>query len=320
MTKIKFIAELCQNHQGNSQKLLDMVDMCADNGADVVKMQSIYTKDLVFRPHFEKGIIIKGKVFHIKRDYKTEYTRLKSLEINYKDTEKFISRCIKKKVIPMTTCFSRNRIQDLFDLGFEHIKVASYDCGSFHFLRALSKKFKNLIVSTGATYDSEISKANSILKKAKIDYSFLHCVTLYPTPLNELHLSRIKYLQKFTSKIGFSDHSKTSSKNALVASKASIVFGAKIIERHVTILDKNQTRDGKVSIVPEDIRRIKDFSKLSVENQKNFLKKFQYNFKGNPKRSLSDKELLNRRYYRGRFGSFNQKENRFINNWEEVEF
>ena len=320
MPNIKFIAELCQNHQGNTKKLLDMVDRCADNGADIVKMQSIYTQDLVFRPHFENGIIIKGKIFFIKIDYSTEHARLKKLEINYKDTEKFINRCIKKKVIPMTTCFSRNRIQDLFNLGFEHIKVASYDCGSFRFLKELSKKFKNLIVSTGATYDSEILEANSILKKAKVAYSFLHCVTLYPTPLSKLHLSRIKYLQKLTSNVGFSDHSRTSSKSSLVASKASIVYGAKIIERHVTILEKDQTRDGVVSITPEDIKKIKDFSTMSTVSQKEFLAKFKYDFKGNFKRSLSDEELLNRRYYKGRFGSFNKKENRFINNWEEVQF
>ena len=135
MKKIKYIAELCQKHNGSLSRLLDMVDRCADNGADIIKMQSIYINDLTFRPVFENGYVFKKKKFFIKRDYSSEYKRLKKLEINYKDTEKFIKRCMLKKVIPMTTCFSRNRINDLYNLGFKHIKVASYDCGSFQMIR-----------------------------------------------------------------------------------------------------------------------------------------------------------------------------------------
>ena len=319
MSKIKFIAELCQNHNGSLRRLLDMVDRCADNGADIIKMQSIYIKDLTFRPVFENGYVLKKKKFFIKRDYLSEYKRLKKLEINYKDTEKFIKRCISKKVIPMTTCFSRNRINDLYNLGFKHIKVASYDCGSFQMIRELSKKFKHLIISTGATFDKEIVKTNEILKKKKVDYSFLHCVTLYPTPLNNLHLSRIKYLSNLTKKtVGYSDHSKSWNSNSLLSSKASIYYGAKIIEKHMTVLKESMTKDGAVSIRPEQISELKDFSSLSKEKQKIFLKSFKFDFGGNFKRSLSAEELLNREYYRGRFASYSKNEKRFVYNWEEI--
>ena len=319
MTNINFIAELCQNHNGSVNRLLDMVSKCADNGADIIKMQSIYVDDLTFRPIFESGYKINRRTYFIKRDYKSEYKRLKKLEINYRDTEKFINKCLSKNVIPMTTCFSRNRVNDLYNLGFKHIKVASYDCGSFQLIKELSNKFKNLIISTGATYDSEIIKTNKLLSEKKINYSFLHCVTLYPTPLNELHLSRINYLSKITKKkIGYSDHSRSWISSSLLASKASIYYGAKIIEKHMTILDKSQTKDGVVSILPEQILELKKFASLSKIEQKQFLKKFKNNFKGNYKRNLSKEEILNREYYRGRFASYSKSENRFIYNWEET--
>lgn len=319
MFKLKFIAELCQNHNGSLRRLLDMVDRCADNGADIIKMQSIYVDDLTFRPIFENGYRCKKKIFFIKRDYLSEYRRLKKLEINYKETEKFVKRCISKKVIPMTTCFSRNRINDLYNLGFRYIKVASYDCGSFQMIRELSERFKYLIISTGATFDSEIIKTNEILKKKKIDYSFLHCVTSYPTSLNNLHLSRIKYLFNLTKKnIGYSDHSESGDSLSLLSSKASIYFGAKILERHMTILDKSRTKDGMISIKPEQILELKDFASLSKEKQKIFLKNYKFDFKGNFKRKLSEEELLNREYYRGRFASYSKNEKRFIYNWEEI--
>ena len=164
----KFYSRTLQNHNGSVNRLLDMVSKCADNGADIIKMQSIYVDDLTFRPIFESGYQINKRTYFIKRDYKSEYKRLKKLEINYKDTEKFIKKCLSKNVIPMTTCFSRNRVNDLYNLGFKHIKVASYDCGSFQLIKELSDKFKNLIISTGATYDPEIMKTNNLLSKKLI--------------------------------------------------------------------------------------------------------------------------------------------------------
>ena len=82
---------------------------------------------------------------------------------------------------PAITCFTKNSVNILKDLGFKTIKVASYDCASFPLIRLLSKKFKNIIVSTGATYDDEIVKTANILKKIKI--IFLFCTVLLYTPL-----------------------------------------------------------------------------------------------------------------------------------------
>ena len=56
------------------------------------------------------------------------------------------------------------QINVLYKLGFKTIKVASSDCASYQLLRELVKKFNNIIVSTGMTYDDEIQKAYLILK------------------------------------------------------------------------------------------------------------------------------------------------------------
>lgn len=317
----EFIAELCQNHLGKRYLLDKMANECAENGADTIKIQNIFSKNLTFRPRFENGLIIKNKTYSIKRPYISEYKRLKKLELSIKDNEHFIRLCEKLNVTPMTTCFSREHVKKLHDIGYKKIKVASYDCASFQMLRELNKLFDKIYVSTGATYDQEIELANQIIDKKKL--SFLHCVTIYPTPINQLHLARINFLKKFSKKVGFSDHSK-SDKNKNFASSAAIYYGASIIERHITVLDKEQTKDGPVSIIPEDIAIIKKFSKLSKSKQKEYLiNKYNCNFKtvyGSSKRALSDLELLNRDYYRGRFASSNKKKfgPEHIFNWEEI--
>ena len=43
---MKFIAELCQNHNGDMNILREMVKQAAESGADIVKIQNIYAQDI----------------------------------------------------------------------------------------------------------------------------------------------------------------------------------------------------------------------------------------------------------------------------------
>ena len=320
MKNLNFIAELCQNHLGNTKNVEKMLDQCASNGASIIKLQYIYSKNLSLRPRFENGIIHNSKVYSIKRPFKSEFKRLKKLELPEKSFEKFVRLCEKYKVSPLVTCFSRDHVDKIYNLGFRNVKVASYDCSSFQLLRELSEKFDELIISTGATFDDEIEKSVRILNEYKTKFTLLHCITLYPTPLNFLNLARIKFLKRFTNKVGYSDHSLSTNKRKNLASLCSIYFGAKYIERHIRIFDHDKSKDGKVSILPKEIKEILNFSKLNKDNQRKYLKdKFKINpknFYGKEKRELTHKELLNRDYYRGRFCA--KSSIRDIYNWEEV--
>ncbi len=318
---IKYIAELCQNHLGKIENIEKMVEECAFYGAKIIKLQYILSKNLSHRPEFDFGLKNKKKIIIIKRPFKDEFKRLKKLELNDQEIKKFIKICERNKVQPSITCFARQDIQRLRDLGFKTIKIASYDCGSFQLIREVSKKFNNLIISTGATYDNEIKKTFEILKKSKKNFSFLHCVTIYPTPFKHLNLSRIEYLKKYSNNVGYSDHSSSEGKLKNLASMAAVFFGAKIIERHIRILGTKDSKDGPVSIQPKDIKEVIEFSKLSGNDQKIYLKEMGLSLnllKGKQIRPLSYEELLNRDYYRGRFASFSRENKRQIFNWDEA--
>ena len=61
---------------------------------------------------------------------------------------------------------------------------------------------------------------------------------------------------------------------------AAIYFGARYIERHITILEPNMTKDGIVSIKPEDIKKIKYFAQLEKSEMKRYLSEnFNVDFK-----------------------------------------
>ena len=320
-TKISLIAEFCQNHNGDYDTLARMADAAAKAGATHGKMQTILANTIAFRPQFEEGLVQDGIVKSIKRPYRPEYERLKNLEITHKDTIRFVKLCGDLGLEPLTTCFVRSHVDAIADAGFRTVKVASYDCASFPMLRDLKRAFSKIIVSTGATYDDEIEHAASILTGS--DFALLHCVTLYPTPLDQMHMRRMEFLRRFAPVVGFSDHSLVS-RDGVLASKAAIALGAEIVERHFTILAPDQTRDGPVSMNPAQLAEIASFTKLSPEERLQSLDSEHPGWRivlGESMRRLSDQELLNRDYYRGRFASPRKESEsgtRMIFNWEET--
>ena len=319
------IAELCQNHNGDLDILKKMVDSAAEAGASHIKIQHIFAKNLVYRPAFETGLTVEDTTFSIKRPWRPEFDRLRSLELSLDACDQFINHVNSCGLIPLTTCFARCDIPDIIGRGFKEVKVASYDCSSYQMIRELTPHFSQIYISTGASYDSEIRKAAQVVMESSSALTMLHCVTIYPTPLEEMHLNRLSWLRNISPVIGFSDHSNTSDYGVL-ASKAAIYLGASVIERHFTILDPTATRDGIVSINPSHIQELRAFASLSSADMKQSLDDEYPNWQimlGSARRNLTQTELLNRAYYRGRFASpiypGQHLHTQMIFNWEETE-
>ncbi|MBE18852.1 MAG: general stress protein [Thaumarchaeota archaeon] len=312
----KIIAELCQNHNGNIDLLKEMIWSAADCGATHAKIQTIYSADLTFRERFEDGVTDNsGVVTSITRPYSPEFARLQKLDLSVDVHSQFIDECNAAGIIPLTTIFNRSRLKLILDLGFKEIKIASYDCASFPLIKDLKNKFEKIYVSTGATHDHEIETTADILNDQ--NFFFLHCVTIYPTPIDKLNLNRINYLRHFTNQVGFSDHTQ-SDLTGLDADIVALWKGANIIERHFTILDASQTKDGPVSINPEKLKNLVEYSTMKNDELYEHVKQI-HNYEimlGSESHTLSDEELLNRDYYRGRFASIIN--GRTIYNWEEV--
>lgn len=318
MTKI--IAELCQNHKGDMLILEEMIHAAAESGCEYVKIQSLLSKDLTHRERFDNGIINSlGEIQTIKRPYRQEYDRLKNLDINDQNHYLFLDLCRKYKVKPMTTIFSRSRLKFLESLDFKIIKVSSFDCSSHKMIEELANSnFLEIIVSTGCSFNDEIIKTANILKNKNKNFTLMHCVSIYPTPLHEVHLERINYLRTLNNQVGFSEHTE-SDKDLIKASVCSFLYDIKYLERHFTILDKKETKDGPVSLNTKQMKELVYFSKLSKEDIKNYIKDNIPEFtsiKGTSQRELSKIEILNRDYYRGRFAS-KDKNNNWIFNWED---
>jgi N,N'-diacetyllegionaminate synthase len=312
------IAELCQNHNGDEKIVEEMVHAAADSGADYAKIQSIDSNELTYRERFENGLIEGGKVKVIKRPYQSEYDRLKKLDLTEEFQLNFHKICEKYQIKPMTTLFTRSKINLVNKMNIDCLKISSFDCASHKLIDELKNvKVNKFIISTGATYDREIFKTVEIMKRNNLDFSLLHCISIYPTTPEVANLNRIKFLSKLSATVGISDHSNPDLyKYKIIA--ASILLGASVVEKHFTILDKDKTKDGVVSANPSQLKEISNLCKMNLENLDSYVsenvKEFEI-MKGKETRELTETELLNRDYYQGRFAS--KKNNNLIFNWED---
>ena len=103
---MKFIAEFCQNHNGDFEILKDMIHEAHEAGADYAKIQTIFADMLSYRDRFENGLTKNGIIKSIKRPYQEEYDRLKNLEISYELQSEFVDICKKVGIKPLTTAFT----------------------------------------------------------------------------------------------------------------------------------------------------------------------------------------------------------------------
>lgn len=313
----EIIAELCQNHNGDIKLVEEMVYAAAESGATYAKIQSMLSAEIPKRDRFEEGLVENGVTKVIKRPYQAEYDRLSKLDLNDEQHYMFLEFCKKAGIKPMTTVFTRSRIPFVSKLGLDTVKLASFDCSSFPMIRELRKSGDfRIILSTGVTFDREIEEAARILSGT--NFALLHCISIYPTPLNEAHLNRMKYLRKLCKHVGLSDHSNPE-KDGLKMSLSGLAMGAEIIERHFTILPKDKTRDGPVSLNPAQLKELCSMAKLPNSQIQTIVSKEvpEYaSMMGREDREMSATELLNRDYYRGRFAS-KKSNGEWVYNWED---
>ena len=221
------------------------------------------------------------------RKYEDELKRLKDLELSYDDEKRFVEICRDKKVEPMTTIFSTEHYDYFNSLGYNYLKLSGYSMESFGYGSKLDRfNFKHLVFSTSSLTLGEIKKCINNLQG--VDFTMLHCICVYPTSLEKANLQNILYLKTLHDKVGLSEHSNPYEDN-LLSSKLAIFQGIDMLERHFTILDKDDTRDGKVSITPDMLKEIKRFSELSKEEQYKEINEF------------NETQKFNHSYYRERF-------------------
>ena len=189
--KIKIIAEIGPNHNGNLKLAKKMLVQLSKTKVDVVKFQlgnpdNIYSKDSFFA-NYQKNTKYKNPILLSKKN-----------QLSQKSHEHLKKFCNKLKMIYSCTAFDLKSLIFLDKkLNIPFFKIASGEIHSLDMLEYISKSRKPVILSTGMSNINDIRQSLIILKKhKKINISLLHCVSSYPTKLKDMNLKRIDILKK----------------------------------------------------------------------------------------------------------------------------
>jgi len=236
--KPMLIAEVGNNHEGDPVLARELVDAAVEAGADAVKLQVIDPQRLV----------------HMSQTARLE--QLARFRLSREVFSELADRVRARGRLFMASVFDVDSLRDAAG-DLDAVKVASGDLDFDPLLVVAAGLGKPIILSTGMSYLSEIQRAVGVISAAlphgqdvAQSLCVLHCVSLYPTPLEKANLAAIPNLAKtLRLTIGYSDHTL-----GLEASVTALALGARVIEKHFT-LDKKRTsfRDHALSADPGEL-------------------------------------------------------------------
>ncbi len=244
------IAEAGVNHDGCVGKAIEMIEAAARTGVDAVKFQvfraaTLTTPDAPTAQYQREGC-----------GYQSQYDMLAQLELSDDDLRVLSDRCKSLGLLFLATPFSVDDVARVVSSGASAIKIASTDLTNHALLDEAAQTGLPMIVSTGASTESEIcaSAAHLLSKVSAEKLALLHCVSCYPTPLDQINLRAIETLSDtFGVVSGLSDHTMSVDTGAW-----SVAVGASILEKHFTTTPTAAGPDHAMSLPPADLKRYVD--------------------------------------------------------------
>lgn len=94
------------------------------------------------------------------------------------------------------------------ELNLKFIKIGSGDFNNIPLMRYISDKNVPIIASTGMQTESTVKKVCEIFERANTNFALLHCVSSYPTQVEDTQLFRLlEYKKSYPNiPIGYSGH------------------------------------------------------------------------------------------------------------------
>ncbi len=229
-----------------------MITEAARGGADAVKFQSYKA---------EKLVSVNSPAYWDKNEEPTEsqFELFKKFDhFGAKEYKELAQFCVEKKIDFLSTPFDLDAVEFL-DEYMKYFKIASADITNFPLIRAVAKKNKPILLSTGASTIEEIQRALNEMRKNNYDETvvLLHCILSYPTKNINANLNRINILKsEFPDcEIGYSDH--TVPDKCMVITTSAFVLGAIVIEKHFTLDKTLKGNDHYHAMDVEDLQKMR---------------------------------------------------------------
>lgn len=272
---VQVIAEAGVNHNGDLKMALELIDVAAEAGADVVKFQTFKSDALASTTAPKAGYQLRQT-----GEAQSQQEMLRALELDEAAHRRLVAHCAKRGITFLSSPFDHSSLDFLVnELGLKTIKLGSGELTNGPLLLAASQAADHLILSTGMATLGEVEDALAVvafglmfpsrtpesLQSVRDAFaqpaaiaalhgrvSILHCTTEYPAPIEAINLRAMDTLASaFGLPVGYSDHT-----DGVAVSLAAVARGATMIEKHFTLNRALPGPDHAASLEPDALKAL----------------------------------------------------------------
>ena len=232
---VLIIAELGSSHGCDPVKAGELIEAAAESGADCVKFQIIYAREIL-HPNTGEVLLPGGKIRLFDR-----FRELETAPAFYAEMKEKVE---KKGLIFLCTPFGLQSARELKELKPKCVKIASPELNYLALLREAASWKLPVLLSTGVSRLGDIEEALAIVGK---EVCLLHCVTSYPAPETDYKLRVLRSLATiFGVPVGISDHSL----DPCLVPVLGTAMGAAVIEKHFCLSRNDPGLDDPIAQPP----------------------------------------------------------------------
>jgi len=236
------VAEIGINHNGDIDLAKRLISVAVGAGCDAVKFQKrtidvVYSAEELAKPRENPFGTTNGD---LKR----------ALEFDHEDFAEIDYFCKSLKIPWFVSPWDEESVDFMEQFDTPVYKIASASLTDDNLLKHIRKTGKPIVASTGMSTYEEIDHAVGVLGKE--DLILLHTTSTYPANYDELNLTAIPTMAaRYNVPIGYSGH-----ETGIPTSVASVVLGACMVERHITMDRAMWGSDQAASLEPNGITRL----------------------------------------------------------------
>jgi|TARA_R110000868_G_scaffold70799_6_gene207882 N-acetylneuraminate synthase len=238
---------MANNHQGSLEHALRIIDefslLAKKNKISAAIKFQFRQLDTFIHDHYKNSDLKYVKRFN-------------STKMSQEDFRKMTEYAKSKSLLTMATPFDNESLPWINQLDIDIVKIASCSCDDWPLLNEVSKINRRVIISTAGIEFTTLDRVYNLFKNNGRDFSFMHCIGEYPTPLENSNLKRIKTMQQRYRdiNIGISTHESPTQKSIV---PYAVAMGCKIIEKHVGV-ETEEISLNAYSCTAKDIQKVID--------------------------------------------------------------
>lgn len=223
------IAELGINHNGDPGRAREMVSAAFAAGADGVKFQTYraQTRFAPGNPFVE--VFARYELSREEEQALWEWTRERHPD-----------------GVVLSTPFDKESADFLVRMDTDAMKIASFEAVNLELVRHVARSHRPVIFSTGTLSEDEVRRAAAVIVEHGGEPIPLHCISSYPTALEDAQVAVVSRLIALFGRAGYSDHTE-----GVGAAPYAVAAGACLVEKHFTLDRTLEGPDHAMSITPE---------------------------------------------------------------------